>query len=176
MAQAADRPICNEVQRQVALVCVTGTGPPGLGSARTQPTMGGSGLLCLPTSNHLGPSGGEVAGSPLPQNLSDSPRVVKHALVLGSGDHVQPDLPESTQSAQPSNTALQSDSSQESAQPKSGCLAPRASAIKEQGFSEAVAARIGAPQRGSARSVYEAKWTIFTSGASVTRWTSGHPL
>ena len=42
------------------------------------------------------------------------------------------------------------------------CLAPRASAIKEQGFSEAVAARIEAPQRGSTRSVYEAKWTIFT--------------
>ena len=41
-------------------------------------------------------------------------------------------------------------------------MAPRASAIKEQGFSEAVAARIEAPQRGSTRSVYEAKWAIFT--------------
>ena len=41
-------------------------------------------------------------------------------------------------------------------------MAPRASTIKEQGFSEAVAARIEAPQRGSSRSVYEAKWTIFT--------------
>ena len=42
------------------------------------------------------------------------------------------------------------------------CLAPRTTAIKEQGFSEAVAAQIEAPQRGSTRSVYEAKWTIFT--------------
>ena len=41
-------------------------------------------------------------------------------------------------------------------------MAPRASAIKEQGFSESVAARIEAPQRGSTRSLYEAKWTIFT--------------
>ena len=41
-------------------------------------------------------------------------------------------------------------------------MAPRASAIKEQGFSEAVAGRIEAPQRVSTRSVYEAKWTIFT--------------
>ena len=32
--------------------------------------------------------------------------------------------------------------------------------IKEQGFSEAVAARIETPQRGSTRSVYEAKWTV----------------
>ena len=38
----------------------------------------------------------------------------------------------------------------------------RATAIKEQGFSEAVAAQIEAPQRRSTRSVYEAKWTIFT--------------
>ena len=40
-------------------------------------------------------------------------------------------------------------------------MVPRASAIKEQGFSEAVAAQIEAPQKGSTRSVYEAKWTIF---------------
>ena len=45
---------------------------------------------------------------------------------------------------------------------KSSCMVPRASTIKEQGFSEAVAARIEAPQRRSTRSVYEAKWTIFT--------------
>ena len=41
-------------------------------------------------------------------------------------------------------------------------MAPRATVIKEQGFSDAVAARIEAPQRGSTRSVYEAKWAIFT--------------
>ena len=41
-------------------------------------------------------------------------------------------------------------------------MAHRTSAIKEQGFSEAVAARIEALQRGLTRSVYEAKWTIFT--------------
>ena len=57
VAQAADRTICNKVQQQAALVCVT----PGLGSGRTQPAMGGSGLLCLPTSSHLAQSGGEVA-------------------------------------------------------------------------------------------------------------------
>ena len=34
--------------------------------------------------------------------------------------------------------------------------------IKEQDFSETVAARIEAPQRRSTRSVYEAKWAIFT--------------
>ena len=38
------------------------------------------------------------------------------------------------------DSTLQSDSTQESIKPKSSCLARRASAIKEQGFSEAVAA------------------------------------
>ena len=64
--------------------------------------------------------------------------------------------------AQPVDTAFQSDPSQKSDKPKSPCMAPRATAIKEQGFSGTVAARIEAPQRGSTRSVYEAKWTIFT--------------
>ena len=35
-------------------------------------------------------------------------------------------------------------------------MTPRASTVEEQGLSEAVAARIEAPQRGSIRSVYEA--------------------
>ena len=77
-------------------------------------------------------------------------------------DLVQPSSPEPTTAAQPVDTALQPDPSQESDQSKSTRLAPRATAIKEQGFSEAVAARIEAPQRRSTRSVYEAKWTIFT--------------
>ena len=88
--------------------------------------------------------------------------VAQHALVLGPNDHGQSDPTEPAFLAQPVNTALQSDPSQKSDKPKSPCMAPRATAIKEQGFSEAVAARIEAPQRGSTRSVYEAKWTIFT--------------
>ena len=60
------------------------------------------------------------------------------------------------------HTAIQPDLSQEYGESESPCMAPIASAIKEQGFSEAVAARIEALQRGSTRSVYEAKWTIFT--------------
>ena len=67
-----------------------------------------------------------------------------------------------TEPAQPVDTTFQSDPSQKSDKPKSPCMSPRATAIKEQGFSEAVAARIEAPQRGSTRSVYEAKWAIFS--------------
>ena len=53
------------------------------------------------------------------------------------------------------------DSPQESVKSKSPYLTPRASTIKEQGFPEAMATQIEAPQRGSTGSVYEAKWTIF---------------
>ena len=77
-------------------------------------------------SHHLGQSGGEVAGLPMQKNHSDCPGVAQHALVLGSSDHVQSDP---TEPVQPVNTAIQSDPSQKSDQPKPPCVAPRASAI-----------------------------------------------
>ena len=128
--------------------------PDPLAWAVDAPEMGGSGPMCLSTSSHLGQSGGEVTGLPEQEN--------HFALVLGSGDHVQPDPTVLAQLAQSAHTTIQSDSTQESFKPKSACVAPRAAAIKEQGFSETVAVRIEAPQRGSTRSVYEAKWVIFT--------------
>ena len=95
-------------------------------------------------------------------NHPDCLWMAQHALVLGSSDHVQSGPSEPAQPSQPVNTTVHSDPSQKSDKSKSLCMAPRGSAIKEQGFSEAVAARIEAPQRGSTRSVYEAQWTIFT--------------
>ena len=126
--------------------------------------MGGSGHICLPTGSHLGQSGHEVAGLPIQKNHSDCTRLAKHALVLGSSSHVKPDP---SVPAQSTNKAFQSDSSQESVKPKSSCLAPRASAMKEQGFSEAVATQMEAPQRGPPRLVYEAKWTILDRAPPV---------
>ena len=110
--------------------------------------MGGSTLIRFSTSSHPGQSGGKTAGLPMQQNHPDCSRLAQHALVLGSNGHVESD---SLVPAQPVDTAIQSDLSQESVKPKSTCLATRASAIKEQGFFEAVAARIEAHQRGSTR-------------------------
>ena len=143
-------------------VCLTGPRPPSMGSGCTLPLLGGPGPIRLPTSSHLGQSGGEATGLPLQQNNSDCPRVAKHALVLGSSGNVQSNPTVSAQHTQFSVSAIQPGPPQEPVESEPTCLAPRASAIKEQGFSEAVAARIEAPQRGSTRSVYEAKWTIFT--------------
>ena len=129
--------------------------------------LGKSGPICLSTSSHLGQSGGEVTGLPLQQDHSDCTGMAQHALVLGSSDNVQSDPSVSAQPAQSGISTIQPDPAQELVKPEPTCLAPRATASKEQGFSEAVAAQIEAPQRGSTRSVYEAKWT---------RWTSGHHL
>ena len=162
VASATSGPVCHQVQQQTTTVCITGTRPPGLGSGCTQPLLGGPGPIPLPTGSHLGQSGGEAPGLPLQQNNSDCSRVAQHALVLGPGSNVKPDPTVSAQHTQPSVSAIQPGPSQEPVESEPTCLAPRASAIKEQGFSEAVAPRIEAPQRRSTRSVYEAKWTIFT--------------
>ena len=159
MAPPSNRSVCHEVQPQITSVCLPSTGLPGCSSGCTYSATGGPGCIRLPTDRHIGQSGGEASGLPVQKTHSDCPGVAQHALVLGLGGHVQPGPPQPAQSA---NTALQSDPSQKSDKSKSPCLAPRATKIKEQGFSEAVAARIEAPQRRSTRSVYEAKWTIFT--------------
>ena len=161
VAPTSGRSICHKVQKQVTSVRATSIGFPGSSSGCTHSPMGGSRRLRLPTSSHLGQSGGEATGLPLQENHSDCSGVAQHTLVLGSSDHVQSDPTEPAQPAQSVDTAFQSDPSQKSDKSKSPCMAPRATAIKEQSFSETVAARIEAPQRGSTRSVYEAKWTIF---------------
>ena len=162
VAHPSSGPVCHKVQQQAPTVCLTGPRPPGLGSGCSQPVLGGTGSIRLPTSSHLGQSGGEVTGLPLQQNNSDCSRVAQDAMVLGPGGNVKPDPAVSAQHTQPSVSTIQPGPSQEPVESEPACLAPRASAIKEQGFSEAVAARIEAPQRRSTRSVYEAKWTIFT--------------
>ena len=102
---ASNRPICHEVQQQVALVCVTGTRSPGYSSECAQSAMVGSGSIHLPTISHIGQSG-VVAGLPIQENHSDCSGVPNHALVLGSSGHVQPNPTEPAQSAHPVDTTI----------------------------------------------------------------------
>ena len=113
VAPDSDRPICHEVQQQVAFVCVTGTESPGHSSGCAQSAMVGSGSIHLPTISHIGQSD-DVAGLPIQENHSDCSGVAHHALVLGSSGHVQPNPTEPAQSAQPVDTTIQSDPSQKS--------------------------------------------------------------
>ena len=162
MAPTSNRSVCHEVQPQVTSICLSSTGPLGSSSRCSHLAMGESRCIRLSTNGHFRQGGGEAPKFPLQEANSDCPGVAQHALVLGLGDHVQSGASQSAQPVQPVDTALQSDPSQKSDKSQSSCMAPRATAIKEQGFSEVVAARIEAPQRSSTRSVYEAKWAIFT--------------
>ena len=82
-------------------------------------------------------------------------------MVLGSSGNIFPNSSVPSTSSRPSDSAFQQGTPQEPEQSKSPRLAPRAEAIREQGFSSPVASRIEAPQRGSTRTVYEAKWAVF---------------
>ena len=143
-------------------LCIPSSGLPSFCSRCAHSAMGGSGCICLSTNPHIGQGGGEVIELSMQETNPHCTRVAQHALVLGPGEHVQSGPPQTSKSAQSVDTALQSDPSQKSDKPEPSCMAPRASAIRKQGFSEAVATRIKAPQRRSTRSVYEAKWSIFT--------------
>ena len=159
VAPASNRPICHEVQQQVAFVSPV---PYPLATAVDALSLPWEDLdaYAFPPATILGKVVEKLQDSPC-KRIIDCSMVAQHTVVLGSSGHVQSDPAEPLLLAQPVNTALQSDPSQKSDKPKSPCMAPRAASIKKQGFFEAVAARIEAPQRGSIRSVYEAKWTIF---------------
>ena len=90
----------------------------------------------------------EVARLPMLQDHSDCLRVAQHALVLGCSGNVQSDPSVSAKSTQSGVSATQPDPAQELIKPAPTCLAPGATVNKEQGFSEAVTARIEASQRG----------------------------
>ena len=82
VAPTTYRPVCNEIQQQITLVCVISSRLPDLGSGCTQSALGGSESTCLPTS------GGRSKGQPMQENYSDCFRVAQHALLLGPGGYV----------------------------------------------------------------------------------------
>ena len=54
-------------------------------------------------------------------------------------------------------------------------MTPRASAIRQAGFSVAVATRIEAPQRRSTRAIYESKWAVFVRWCEDNKVDFGSP-
>ena len=135
--------------------------------------MGGSGPICLLSSSHLGQSGGKVTGPTVQENHSDCSRVAQHALVLGSGDHVQPDP---TVLDQPAHATIQSDSTQESVKLNLyvWLLNPqqsRSRASLRQWKHELRLLKGNRPDRYIRQS-----GPFLQTCASVIRWTSGHPV
>ena len=154
--------VCHKAQSQASSICVPGPGLQCLGSGRSQSPMGEPGPLHVSTHSPAGQSGVKTERPTMPKSHPDSPRVAQNELVLGPGATVGPGTNCTASETGPVDPANQQDPARQPPEPEPSCLASRARTIKEQGFSEAVAARIEAPQRSSTRSVYEAKWTVFT--------------
>ena len=85
-------------------------------------------------------------------------------------------IPLTAPSAEPVDPALQSDPSHKSDQPKPPCMAPRATAIKEQSFSEGWQQELRPIKGDQPDQSMRQSGSFLQSGASLIRWTSGHPL
>ena len=141
--------------------CISSPGPSSLDRGCSKFLLGGSGPVCLSTNSPPGQCGEQTPVPQLQKVNSHRPGLVQHALVLGSSEAVNSDssLPVSTPRS--GGATIQWELSQGSGRSKPSCLAPRVEAIKQQGFSDQVAARIEAPSRLSTRAIYEAKWALF---------------
>ena len=170
MGPTTSRLVCNPVQSQTSSVCITGTGSGSMGSRHPQSSMGESGHVRLSSSLPGSPGGFQDDGSGLSENDSHCTRLAKHALVLGPGKFVGSDSLQSSNGEGPGESTIQRVSLQEPLQSESACLAPRASAMQKQGFSDEVAERFEAPQRGSTRAVYKSKWAI------SVKWCESHEV
>ena len=175
VAPTSNRPICHEVQQQVTSVCVTDTGSPGHSSRCTQPAMGGSGRICLSTSSHFGQSGGKVTGLPMQENHCNCPGVAQHALVLGPGDMSSqiplslPNLPNLL--TQPFNQSPHRNLTNLNLH--AWLLEPQQSksrASLKQWQQELRLLKGDQPDQSMRQS-----GPFLQNGASVIRWTSGHP-
>ena len=132
--------------------------------------MGESRRVCLSSGISSQPSGFQDGGSGLSQNDPRCSGVAQHALVVGPGKSLSSGSLSTSTSKGPSDSTFQRCSSPEPQQFEPACLAPRACAIKKQGFTEEVATRIEAPQRLSTRAVYKSKWAIFV------KWCNSHKV
>ena len=139
MAQTGGGPICDQVQSQTSQICVPSSGSTSLESGCSKRSLARSGCLCFSSGGSPREGGLQVDGSWFPQSHSHCSRVAQHAMVLGSGQHVSTDSPKSAESREPLDSTLQSVSSQGPSQSESTCMAPRALAIQQAGFSEEVA-------------------------------------
>ena len=161
LGPTADKSFCHPIQSQASQVCLSGSGLDSLGGGCSQPVMEQPGRVCL-SSSLPSQSGHIQTGEPgFSQDVLNRSGLAKHALVLGSDQSIKSDSLQSSLGEGPIDSAVQRPSPQELNSSKSACLAPRASSIRRQRFSEEVAARIEAPQRRSTRAVYKSKWAIF---------------
>ena len=145
-------------------------------SGHSNSLLGEPGHVCLSPSVVTGQGGQQTIRPSLQESDPNSPGWAQHAMVLGSGGTVVPDSSLPTHSSRPSDTAIQQGSSQESDQPKPSRLAPRAEAIKEQGFSSPVASHLRLLKEVQPEQSMRQDGPFLSDGVRQVRWTSGRHL
>ena len=161
MGLAKCRPVCNLFQSQTPQVCFPVPDQRAWAVDALSLPWENLNAYAFPPVSLPGQVISKLMDQGLSQNDSDCSRVAQHALVLGPGQSIGSDPLQAPTAEGSGDTTLQRASQPETQQSESTCLAPRASAIQEQGFSDEVAARIEAPERLSTRAVYKSKWVIF---------------
>ena len=161
LGPAADRSFCHQIQSQASQVCLSSSGFDSLGGGCSQPYMGQPERVRLSPSLPAHSGHIQTGESRFSQDDLNRSGLAQHALVLGSDQSIKSNSLQSSLREESVDSTVQRPSPQELESSESACLAPRASSIRRQGFSEEVAARIEAPQRSSTRAVYKSKWAIF---------------
>ena len=176
VAQTGSGSFCNQIRSQTSQVCIAGTRSVGLEGRCVDSSVGEPGRLCLSSGCKSGTGGHQTVGPRMSPNHPDCSGMAQHAMILGPSQHVSSNSPFTSQIGEFDNSTVQSVPAQRSPQPKSACLAPRATAIQQIGFSDKVATRIEAPQRRSTRAVLSQSGPFLSDGVRRIRWTSGLPL
>ena len=88
VAHSSGRSFCHKVQSQTTHVCVSGTRSTGVEGRCSQPELGESRFLCVPSCVSSGQGGLQDPRSGSSQVGPHCSRVAQHALVLGPGQHV----------------------------------------------------------------------------------------
>ena len=160
LAQANGRPICHKPKCQTSNICFSCPRQQGMGSRCIEHMLGGTGRLCILSSSNTIP--GHPKGDHIPvSGNSDSPRVARDALVLGSSGSIHKSTPTATIVGDSVETTPQQQIPHESGVSQSPCLASGFEKQSSGRFSAEVAERIKAPQRESSRKVYQSRWSIF---------------
>ena len=97
-------------------------------------------------------------------------------MVLGPGHRVGSNPTLTSQGGEFVNPTIQSVPPQVSLQPESTCLAPRATAIQQAGFSDEVAARIELLRDAEPELSVSESRPFLSGGVRTIRWTFGLPL
>ena len=152
-------PVCNTVQSSAAPVCQSSDGSPCHGSRRHVVQLGRPGRIRLSTVLPPTADSAEDSLQPL-SGASNCPVVASESVVLG------PSGTSSGSSQKPSNTSRPSSSkrlsSHQSRPVPTTRLAVIRQALRKKCFSSRASSLISTARRKSTRTVYDAKWKVFT--------------